>query len=115
MTGSPGGNSKATESMGMGMHKNFNSLRSDQQETYIDQHLRYMDQLSFIAKGVGMAFMLVLAVNFVVYQLVVKDKEVLQMAQAFLMAYAVAAVVFVAMSFKRLFNTMGLAFDPHLG
>jgi len=90
--------------------KAFGELNEDVQKDYLDIHVSYMEQLAFIVKGVGLALVLILAINFVVYQLVVENKTLIEMVAAFLIAYIVTAVFFTAASFKRLFITMGTSF-----
>jgi hypothetical protein len=86
--------------------KTFVKLDENQQNDYLDIHVRYMSQLAFIVKIVGLSFFVILAANFVVYQLVVENKALVETVQAFLFAYVATAVFFMALSFRRLFVTM---------
>jgi cell division protein FtsL len=90
--------------------KAFGMLDQTQQADYLEIHVHYMEQLAFVVKGMGLSFGLILSINFVIYQLVVDDKTIVETVQAFLFAYVACAAIFTAASFKRLFNTMGTSF-----
>merc|ERR1712079_37873 len=66
------------------LSQQFLAMGKGKQEQYLTQHVQYMDQLFFVLKCVVCAFLILLASNYVAYQIATDNENLLLMVQVIL-------------------------------
>jgi len=81
-------------------------VAQDRMQRYLVQHISHMRQLSNIVKTVGCALIVLLGALYIAFQLTAADSHVAQMVQGFFGALFLTFVLFIYVSFHRLWATM---------
>jgi len=79
----------------------------DKVQRYMVQHIEHMRQLSNMVKTVGCALIAMIGALYIAFQLTVADSHIAAMAQGFLGSFFITFLIFIFVSFDRLWHAMG--------